>query len=461
MIRAGEVSPVEVVSHYLDRISTIDAELRTYITVAADSALAEAHRAEEAVVRGRVSSPLHGIPVSLKDNIDTRGIRTTDGSEAHRDRIPTRDALVVDRLREAGAIILGKASLTEFALSSAERDHFFPPTRNPWNRAWSSGSSSNGSAAGVAARLSAASIGSDTGGSIRGPSAFCGTVGLKPTYELVSRRGVTPVAWSLDHVGPITRTVRDAAIVLDLIAEPDRRADGAARQSYSGAIDGAVKGQRVGVPWSYIDSRQISPEVRANFATALRLLGDLGIEVRDVELPLAEHCFSIFTTIAFSESAAFHRTALAEGTTGYSDGFRRRLAPGFLISAADYVNAQRARTRFRAGVARVMTTVDALALPTMPRPAPDIQDLPVSPPAAPGPDALEPPQFTQLFNLTGQPAVTVPSGFTADGRPLGLMLAGALHSDASVLRIAGAYEEIAGWTSHVPAWVSGGFPAIP
>jgi aspartyl-tRNA(Asn)/glutamyl-tRNA(Gln) amidotransferase subunit A len=459
MISAGEVSPVEVVTHYLDRIPTIDAELRSYITVAAESALAEARRAEEAVVRGRVSSPLLGIPVSLKDNIDTRGIRTTDGSEAHRDRIPTRDALVVDRLREAGAIILGKASLTEFALSSAERDHFFTPTRNPWNRAWSSGSSSNGSAAGVAARLSAASIGSDTGGSIRGPSAFCGTVGLKPTYELVSRRGVTPVAWSLDHVGPITRTVRDAAIVLDQIAEPDRRVDGAAGQSYSGAIDGAVKRQRIGVPWSYIDSRQISPEVRANFAAALALLGDLGMDIQDVDLPLAEHSFSIFTTIAFSESAAFHRTALAEGSTGYSDGFRRRLAPGFLISAADYVNAQRARTRFRAGVAQVMTTVDALALPTMPRPAPDIEDLPVSPPAAPGADALEPPQFTQLFNLTGQPAITVPSGFTADGRPLGLMLAGALHADAAVLRIAAAYEENAGWTSHVPACVSKGFPA--
>jgi aspartyl-tRNA(Asn)/glutamyl-tRNA(Gln) amidotransferase subunit A len=393
-----------------------------------------------------VRGPLHGIPLGLKDLFDTAGIPTTGCSRAFLDRVPAADAPVVRMLREAGAVIVGKLTMHELATGAPDPDGPFPPACNPWDVERMPSGSSSGSASAVAAGLCAGALGSDTGGSIRGPSSWCGIVGHKPTYGLVSRRGVMPLSWTQDHVGPMTRTVEDAAIVLQSIAGYDPADDGSADvpiPDYRAALTGAVDGLTVGVPRAWLESLQgLHPETVSIFWAAVDDLHTLGVTVKDVELPYAEHIDTIGTGLLVTEAYAVHERGFRERFELYGRPFRERVIRGALWSAADYAQVTRARGRFCRAMGDLMTQVDVLALPTSVTPAERFDDTEFSP--------YSRPSFTRIFNITGQPSISVPCGFTESGLPIGLLLSGRPFEDATVLQLAHAYEQAHDWFRRRP-----------
>lgn len=446
-IRQRSLSPIELADAHLARIEQLDGELHSYLTVTAERARSDARRAEEEIARGAWRGPLHGIPIALKDLFDTAGLRTTAGSRVLRERVPARDAAVVERLAAAGAVLLGKLALHEFAMGSPRLDDFFPPARNPWDLNRIPGGSSSGSAVALAAGLCAGSLGSDTGGSIRHPAAHCAIVGLKPTYGLVSRRGATVLSWTLDHVGPMARTVEDAAIILQAIAGYDPADPASARAAipdYRAALHGSIRGVRIGVPHAFVEATSgLEPEILGAFGAALDVLRQRGAEVRDVTFPMAEHAEAILLTILLSEAVAYHEPWLRARRHEYGRGFRERLLPGLFFTAADYVQAQRGRGLLCRGMEELMAEVDLIATPTMPRTAPTFAEE-----AAASPIPRSP--FTRLFNITGQPSISVPGGFGRHGLPAGLMLSGRAFDEPTVLRVAAAYERATEWHGRVP-----------
>lgn len=446
-IEARRVSPVEVTEAYLGRIERLDGRLHAYITVTAERARAEAWAAEAAIGRGEYRGPLHGVPIGLKDLYDTAGVRTTGHSALFAERVPEADSTCTRRLSEAGAVLLGKLSMHEFAYGPADEACMFPPARNPWNLDLIPAGSSSGSGAGLAAGLCAGALGSDTGGSIRGPASMCNIVGHKPTYGLCSRAGVLTLAWSLDHTGPMARTVEDCAILLQALAGHDPADPASANvpiPDYRANLGQGIDGLRIGAPLAYLETvEDLSGETYAAYRAALDELGRLGARVEPVELPEAKHVGPLGGIILVAEAYAYHQDCFRDFPDKYGDNFFSRTLPGALLSAADYITAQRGRAKITRAVAELMTRVDLLALPTSPYPAVTFAEDVATP-------AWARTSLTRLFNLTGMPAISVPGGFSSAGLPIGLQLAGRAFEDATVLRAAHAYERATDWHERRP-----------
>ncbi|MBI2877912.1 MAG: Asp-tRNA(Asn)/Glu-tRNA(Gln) amidotransferase subunit GatA [Candidatus Tectomicrobia bacterium] len=453
LLRKREVSPVEATEAVLARVEQLEGRVHAYITVTREEARRAAQEAERAIRSGNYRGPLHGIPVSLKDNIYTRGVRTTGGARILRDHIPDHDATLVERLKAAGAVIVGKTNMHEFAYGATTNNPHYGPTHNPWDLERIPGGSSGGSAAAVAASLCIASIGTDTGGSIRIPSSLCGVVGLKQTYGRVSRHGVIPLSWSLDHAGPITRNVEDAGWMLQAIAGVDPR-DPTTRDlpvpDYAAALNGEVRGLRCAVPREYVYAR-LDREVEAAFREALRTLEGLGVEVEEISLPRLAHAPTAELTIILAEASAYHQETLRQRADEYGPDVRAFLEMGELLLATHYLKAQRAQSLLRQEMQAVLQRADLLLMPTAAIPAPRIgeESVQIGPETVGVVQALI--HLTCPFNLTGLPALTLPGGFTPSGLPIGLQIAGRPFEEATVLRLAHAYEIHTPWRQRRPA----------
>ncbi len=460
-LRDGSLSPVEVAEATLQRITTLDEQVRAFVTVTAERALEDARRAERELRSGIDRGPLHGIPVVLKDLVATRGIRTTASSRVLENHVPDYDAAVAEKLAEAGTVLLGKTNTHEFAYGTIT-----PPTANPWDLTRIPGGSSGGSAAALAARMCLLAIGTDTGGSIRIPAACCGVTGLKPTYGLVSCFGIIPLSWSLDHAGPLARSVEECAWMLDALAGYDPRdqaslPDPTSQSSYAAPLQAIhpeskpLKGIRLGIPRNAYFSG-INPEVSTTVEAAIKVIGELGAQIEDVLLPEAlNDLFFAYRGIQMPEATLAHSEAgwWETRAADYGPVTRSRLEMGAKQSAVEYVRAQRLRRAFSQGMRRVMERVDVLALPTLPilPPRRDQLDQPVlfgHQKFEPGTALL---RFTFPFNMTGQPALSLPCGFSAGGLPIGLQLAGRHRDEALILRIGHAYQQVTSWHQRHPA----------
>jgi len=425
-IHQQKISPVELVRECLEAIDRLNPTLNAFITVAAESALAEAKTAEQEIRSGNWRGPLHGIPIGLKDLIDTAGVRTTAASAVFRDRIPAEDADVVKKLKTSGAVFIGKQNLHEFAYGGSSLISHFGPVRNPTNPDFIAGGSSGGSAAAVASGMCYASIGTDTAGSIREPAAICGVVGLKPSYGLVSTRGIIPLSQSLDHAGPITRSVEDAAIALDAIA--------GSGENYSEGLNHGIQDFVIGVARKYF-FEDLDSEIESAIENAIQRLAGLAKAVRDVECPVEQD-----RTVFNAESRAYHRDKMASSAELYDPETLRRLNTGDPISDADYQNALAGLRRIREKISGTFTGVDILVTPTVPISPPRISDLLADI------SKLRPAEIlllrnTRPVNVWGLPAISVPCGFTSQGLPVGLQIIGPPRGEHKVLRAAYAFEQ--------------------
>ncbi|GAA0464867.1 amidase [Streptomyces olivaceiscleroticus] len=451
-IGAGRLSPVELTDSVLARIEATEPVVSAYAARTAEVAREQAAAAAREIAAGRHRGPLHGIPMALKDLIDTAGVATASGSAVRAGRVPERDATVAARLKQAGAVLLGKAHTHEFAYGLTT-----PQTRNPWAPGRVPGGSSGGSAAAVAAGAAIFALGTDTGGSIRVPAALTGTVGLKPTYGTVPRDGVAALSWSLDHVGPITRTVRDAGLVLAAIADPGSDtppgygsdgSNGHGNRHGRGAHDATgepdLRGVRVGVPADYFFDR-VDPQVEAAVRTALDRMAALGATLVDVTIPLHRYLQAVHWGLMVPEATAYHATELGGAPELYGDEVRVLLEAGALLPAVDHIRAQRARTLMRREWERLLREVDLIAAPTVPATA-----------ALVGQQAFTWPdgtveavadayvRFSSPANLTGLPALSLPVGADRDGLPIGMQLIGRPYGEAALLDAADAYERAFG-----------------
>lgn len=437
-IRERQISPVELVREVLEQVERLQAALHSFITVLADTALREAAAAEAAVGRGQLG-PLHGVPIAVKDNIETAGVRTTAGSAILADHVPGRDAPAVARLRSAGAILLGKTNLHEFAWGGTSDNPHYGRVRNPWDPERYPAGSSGGSAVAVAARQALAALGTDTAGSVRVPAAVNGVVGLRPTLGGVSTQGVVPLAWTMDTVGPLGRTAADCAVVFDVIAERPARADGGSR--------------RLGVDEAYCYSH-VQPAVASAVRAALHVLRSVADAVVPVEIPERAGAISAELTITSVEGSTYHQRWLRERPDDYGDDVRAALEAGELYLGTHYVQAQRYRSLLRERVESLFEHVDVLVTPTLPFSAPPGGALEVE--IEPGrPEQLlgAVNQFTGIASLTGLPALSVPCGFSGDGMPIGLQLVGRPDSERLLLGIAEAYQQVTDWHRRRPAAV--------
>jgi aspartyl-tRNA(Asn)/glutamyl-tRNA(Gln) amidotransferase subunit A len=436
------VSPVAVVDAHLARIERLNPRLNAFLTVVGDAARDAAQRAEKALAAGETLGPLHGVPFAVKDIIYTSGVRTTMGSRIFADFVPQVEATLVARLRAAGGILLAKAHTHEFAFGPTNENPHYGPCRNPWDPARITGGSSGGSGAAVAAGLCPIAIGSDTGGSIRIPAALCGVVGLKPTYGRVSRYGVFPLSWTTDHLGPLTRSVRDAALALRAIAGYDPRDPTTSRSAvpdYVAALTGDVRGLRVGLLREHLDA-PLDEEVRAQFAAAVETLRTLGAQVEEVSVPSAGYAPVITGMISGIEAVVIHERHVRERAADYGPDVLHRLVPAFALTGADYVRAAQGRSRLIAETRAALQRCDVLASPTVPVPATEIgrEVVAVGGRERAVRDYLA--RLTRLHNATGCPAISVPCGYTTSGLPVGLQIAGRPLDEAVVLRVADAYE---------------------
>ena len=441
-IRSRKISPVELAQDVLDRIEKLDPALNAYITVDIEGALKAARKAQRQIARGKYLGPLHGIPISLKDLYDTEGMRTTGGSKILRDRVPDADAASVENLRAAGAIIVGKTNMHEFAFGGTTQNPHFGGTRNPYDTGRIPGGSSGGSAAAVAADMCTASTGSDTGGSIRTPSSLCGIVGLKPTYGRVSLRGIVPLAWSLDHVGPMTKCVRDAALMLSAMAGHDPEDPTSANERVPGfarALRNDVKKLKIGVDSSFCFGGA-DEEVVAAVKKALELLEKLGARVVEVTLPSIELTSAVESVIITAEAAAYHEGNLRSRGGDYGGDVRALLDAGSTFSAVHYIKAQRLRGMIQKEFAEAFRKIDLFALPGAPATAPRIGERTASIGGMEVDVETAFLRFACPFNLTGLPAISIPCGLGGGGLPIGLQLVGKAFDEATVLRAAYTFE---------------------
>ncbi len=452
LVQAKEVSPVEIVEAHLARIDATEPVLNSFITLLPEEARAAARRAETEIQAGNYRGPLHGIPVGLKDLFNTAGVRTTSGSRIFDNFIPNEDCTVAARFLRAGAVLLGKLNMHPFAYGPTGENSDYGHMHNPWDPELVAGGSSGGSGSAAAAGQCAITMGSDTGGSIRIPAALCGIVGFKPTYGLVSRYGLTPLSWSLDHPGPMTRTVEDAALTMNVIAGHDPR-DVASAQvetpDFTTALSGGVRGLRIGVPKEYFEA-PLDPEVGQAVRDAIDVLANLGAAITEVSFPMFPDSNAISTAILMAEAAACHRDLLSTDGDKMYPPVRLRLEAGLFISAADYLRAQQARSLFDREVRRLLEQVDLLAGPTEPVTAPKLLATQVQ--AGEHAMGIVPAltQYTRAYNITGSPAVSVPCGFSGSGLPIALQLAGRPFDDVTVLRAAHAYEQATDWRQRRP-----------
>lgn len=440
----GEISPVEAVRVVLERVGAD--ETNAFVTVTGERALEEAERAEREMAAGRYRGPLHGVPVALKDIVYTRGVRTTMGSAFFEDYVPDHSATVAEKLEEAGAVLVGKTNTHEFAYGPTGDSSYFGPTRNPRDLARITGGSSGGSGAAVAAGLCFGALGSDTGGSIRIPAALCGVVGLKPTFGRVSKHGVFPLAWTLDHVGPLTRTVEDNALMMNVLAghdphDPysvDRPAEDFARDIRRG-----VRGGVVGIPTDFY-FEHVEDEVEARVRGAAEVLRDLGAELRPVEMPLLHETLKAQRLVLAAEAYAVHEERLETEPEKFSDEGRQRLVDGESVRAYRYANAQRSKLRSIEEFGRVLSGVDVLLAPSVPIPATEIgqREADIGGFEESVRSALT--RLTGPTNLNGLPSLSVPCGFTRTGLPVGMQLIGHAFGEATLYRYGHAYETAIG-----------------
>ena len=453
-IRSRAISPVELTRDCLARIERLNPTLNAFITVMADSALDQARRAEREILGGCYRGPLHGIPIGLKDILDAAGVRTTAASALFstppNDRVPSEDAEAVRRLRVAGAVILGKQNLHEFAYGGSSMVSFFGEVHNPWDVARIAGGSSGGSAASVAAGLGFAAVGTDTAGSIRLPAAYCGVVGLKPTYGRVSVRGVVPLSPSYDHVGPIANSIYDAGVMLQALAgyDPtDPASIDVPVPDFVAALEKTVCKLRIGVLRSFFFD-ELHSEIAAAVENAIEVFRRLHAEIREVKLEV-----STDRTLASAEAYAYHQSFVDRSPELYQPATLARIQSGANISADDVLRARRELEASRHAIRRIFDEVDVLLTPTVPIPPPLIDDL------REHPENLRPQELTMLrntrpFNVWGIPAISVPCGFTKDGLPIGLQLAAAPWREDAVLRAAHAYEQATEWHKRKPDLVN-------
>ncbi len=447
LVRLRKVSPVELTRACLARVDRLNPTLNAFITVTADQALSEAKAAETEIASGRRRGPLHGIPIGLKDLFDTAGVRTTAASAVFANRVPPEDALVVGRLKDAGAVIVGKLNMHEFAYGDTSAQSHYGPVRNPWSREHVAGGSSGGSAAAVVAGLCYGALGSDTGGSIRQPAAYCGIVGLKPTYGLVSTRGVVPLSWSLDHVGPMCRTVRDAALLLQPIAgyDPlDVTTIDAVVPDYMQALRQQVATLRLGVPRA-VFYEGLDPEIEHAVTDALQVLRGLTASTRDVELPPYKTL-----PVVGAEAYAFHAPYFTKAPELYQPMTRQRLQLGSTVTAAAYIEGRRELDRLRRAVSAVFSSVDLLVTPTTAIHPILIQDAVNNPPVPPAGGVALSLRNTQPFDIYGLPSISIPCGFSRSGLPIGLSISGPHRGEPAVLALAQAYEQATTWHRRRP-----------
>ncbi len=452
LLQSGQLSPVELPRVFLDRIEQLDGSLKAFITVLPERALAAARTAEAEILRGDYKGPLHGIPIALKDLYDTQGIRTTASSRVMADRVPAEDATTTARLEAAGAILLGKLAMHEFALGGPDPTNGFPMARNPWNLDHIPGGSSSGSGTAIAAGLCMGTLGSCTGGSIRGPAAYCSIVGIKATYGRVSRFGVVPLSWSLDHCGPMTWTVEDSAIMLQAIAGYDPKDPTTSRApvpDYTAALQNTIKGLTLGVPrhFFFADDARIDRETLEVVEQALKVLAELGAQVQEVTIPTLAYSGAAQPVIMLGEAFAYHEQALRSKPQEFGEMVRARFRVGGLFTSSDYVQAQRVRNVLKRDYAAALRQVDVIVSPTMSSPAPAFAEMDNM-------TTARRPSFTGPYNLTGMPAISVPCGFTSGGLPVGLQIAGKPFDEPTVFRAAYTYQQHAKWFEKRPPVVS-------
>jgi len=448
LIARKEVSPVELVRDALARIDKAEPQLNAFITLTADAALAEAKRAEAEIAAGRHRGPLHGIPYGLKDIFDAEGLPTTGHSRTRLGHVEARDATTTAKLRAAGGVLMGKLSTHEFAHGGPSFDLPWPPARNPWNPAHVTGGSSSGSGAAVAAGFVLGALGSDTGGSIRNPASFCGLVGLKPTYGLVSRRGVFPNSFTFDHAGPMVWTVEDCAILLQAIAGHDPADPGSADialPDYRAGLAGGIKGLRIGVVRHFWEEDlPANDEVRAAMAQSLRALRELGARIEDVRLRKLQDYYDVKIVIAESELYAVHEPELRKRPGEFGADFLGRALGACLFGSVDYVQAQRQRRRILEEMASVYARCDLLVTAGPYGPAPRFESHRTV-------SFWQKPNITTPFNVTAGPALVMCNGFSASGLPLSIQLVGRPFDEACVLRAAAALEAATDWRAKRPS----------
>ena len=453
LIRSGDVSPVEAAEAYLDRIGQIDGKLNSYITVCRDEALAEAQQAEKEIAAGNYRGPMHGLPVAVKDQFYTKGIRTTGGSAILKDLVPNEDATVVANLKAAGSVLLGKLNMSEYAMGDAFFHPFGTP-HNPWDLSRNPGTSSSGSGAATAAFLCATSLGEDTGGSIRGPASFCGLVGIRPSWGRVSRYGVLGASWSMDTVGPISRTTADCAMTLGAIAGYDPKDPSTwdvPVPDYLSMLTGEIRGLKVGVIQERVDTEAVDPEVRDNVVQAIAVLGDLGADIQEVSIPLIVHSAAISNTIILTDAAGVHRQGIDEHLGEYDHNIQIRLLVGSIIPAQAHQKAVKLRQVLRQQILDALEKVDVLVMPTSSIPA-----SPIPPKAGIGSkqevlDGLAGRRsFTAPFNVANTPALSINCGFTSQQLPVGFQIAGKPFDEGTLFRVAHAYEQATDWHTRRP-----------
>jgi aspartyl-tRNA(Asn)/glutamyl-tRNA(Gln) amidotransferase subunit A len=447
LIERRRLSPVELTNALLARIEALDPQLNAFLLPTPEKAREQAKAAEREIMAGNYRGPLHGIPFGLKDIYATAGIRTTSHSKICENLIPTGDATTVTKLYQAGGVLLGKLATHEFAHGGPSFDLPWPPARNPWNRDHFTGGSSSGSGAAVAAGFVPAALGSDTGGSIRGPAAFCGIVGLKPTYGLVSRYGVYANSFSFDHAGPMTWTVEDCAILLQAIAGHDPKDPASAAHplpDYRAALTGDIKGLRIGVVRHlHEDDCPVNAKVAAALEQAFTVLRSLGATLGEVRLRPAQDYYDVKVTIAESELLAVHESVLRARPGDFGEDFLGRVLPAVLISARDYVQAQRERRRILSEMAPVYADFDVLVTATAGGPAPRLDAWRTI-------EFWQRPSLTTPFNVTGGPALAQCIGFSSNGLPLSMQIVGRPFAETTVLRVAHAYEQATDWRMRRP-----------
>jgi len=452
LIKSRQVSPVEVVKAHLARIDALEPTMNSFITLMTDQAMQNARKAEQEIQAGQYRGPLHGIPVGLKDLFYIKGIRNSSGCKIFDRFVPDFDSTIASKLKEAGAILLGKLNLHQFAYGPTGENPDYGNMHNPWNLERIPGGSSGGSASATASGQCTLAMGTDTGGSIRIPSALCGLVGLKPTYGRLSRHGITVLSWSQDHAGPITRTVEDCALMMNAVAGYDPCDPSSAKvpvPDFTQALTGNIKGLRVGVPKEFFED-PIDPEVEYSVRNAIELLGKLGAKVHEISWPMYHPSKAISSTILMAEATAYHSQLIQIHGSHIDAQVRLRLEAGFFISGVDYIQAQRGRRLFYHQSADLLEKVDLLVGPTVPITACKIgtREVKIGETRMGVIPALT--QYTRPFNLNGFPAITVPCGFSKEGLPIGLQLAGRPFDEETALRVAHAYEQATEWHKKRP-----------
>ncbi len=449
LIQSKEVSPVEATEAYLDRIGSLDHRFNSYLTVMREQALADAQQAEEDIASGQHKGPMHGVPVAVKDQFWSKGVRSTGGSRILADFVPDEDATVIANLRKAGAVVLGKTNMTEFAITGFS--HRYATPRNPWNTDSYTGGSSSGSGAATAAYLCATSLGEDTGGSIRFPATWCGLVGLRPSWGLVSRYGVMRGVWSMDTVGPISRTVEDAAITLGAIAghDPkDRYSSTAPVPDYRQALGGDLNGLKIGVITEFMESDLVEPKVRQTVSESFATLGELGATVEEVSVPLSMDAGVASAVLLAVEPALAQQDWIKDQLQDYGHDVRILLLAGSLLPAQAYYKAQKLRTMLRQQVLDFLEKYDVLVLPTSGKSAQPLeQDPPVTSKETASRLAF---LFTRIFNLASCPAMSVPCGFDDRGMPVGLQIGARPGAEETIFKVAHAYEQATAWHTMRP-----------